>query len=303
MTSIKFMDFEGVRLVELPSPGNRYPDLFSGVAELDAELAERLLKFNNRNRDLSQRRVSELKRTMSAQQWMLNGDTIVFAADDGEPLMLDGQHRAESALQLADGDSYASIIVYGVESDAQITIDQGTRRAAHEQLAIAGVSADKSIAAAIKLLILWDESMLFQAPHEKRTQANTTDIVVWAQLHPEAMALLRDYGARGYRRIPGSKPAVGLVAAYRFGMIDRDLTAALFSGLISPVGLQEGSPILALRARLELISRTRERVTPRDLLGYFITTWNMLRDGRSAPGILNKPKGGTYTAASFPEPK
>lgn len=81
-----------------------------------------------------------------------------------------------------------------------------------------------------------------------------------------------------------------------------DLMGAMFGGLLSPIGLAAESPILAMRRCLENAAYDNERLGERDLLAAFVATWNALRDGRPLQK-LQRPRGGSWTAATFPVPK
>ena len=71
-----------------------------------------------------------------------------------------------------------------------------------------------------------------------------------------------------------------------------------FSRLHTGANLAEGSPILALRQRLETDRRTKRKRTDREQLGMIVTAWNAWRKGRNLKTLTPKP----WNVDNFPEP-
>lgn len=286
------MEFEGITLVELPG----WTDVYAGIAHLDTELAKRLLKYNTHNRAIRRAKVDELVRGFEADEWQLNGEACKF---DSRGVMLDGQHRCTAITEVGEG-AYPSVVVWGLESDSQETMDQVLKRGAFEQLTLAGIEADVTLAATIRVLIRWHDGLLFSAPRSSRV--TNTNIVAWAKAHPGSVERLREFSARGYRRIIGCPPSVTMAVAHELDQIAPRTAEEFFSGLISPVGLPVGSPILALRSRLESILSSRANLPIRDLIGYYISAWNAVREGRSMAKVIG-PRHGRWTPETFPVPQ
>ncbi|MEC3952876.1 hypothetical protein VMT65_07530 [Nocardia sp. CDC153] len=287
------MEFENIPLVEIPP----YTGIYSGIAELDGYLALRLLEHNIGNRTLRAGKVAELVRVLHGGQWQFNGEAIKF---DRHGTMRDGQHRCAAIVEADPAVPVPALIVFGLEPEAQETMDQGMKRQAFEQLTIAGIDSDKTLAAAVRVLIRWNEGLLFI--DHKIADVTTGDVVAWAKANPDGFDMLRELSARGYRRITGCAPSVALAIAYRLAQIDPECAYVFFDSLLKPVGVPDGSPVWALRSRLEQIVKTRQRVPDRNMIGYFISAWNGFREGR-AMAKISGPKGGVWTVATFPEPK
>lgn len=291
---IETLEFEGMDLTEIPP----YCGVFACIASIDKPLAEILLKYNTRNRTLSEAKALNIARAMQNGSWQFNGEAIKF---DRGGVLNDGQHRLYAIANILEGGSYPSLILYGLTSESQLTMDQGAKRGAHEQLALTGANVDSTITAAIRILIRWQEGLLF-GDQVRNGKIGTDDIVAWHERHPVGVEVLRDLGARGYRRILSVPPSISLAVAYRLQEIDQEWAAEFFNGLLTPVGLTEGSPILALRGRLERIGLMKEKVSERDYIAYLILAWNAFRELRKITKVQG-PKGGAWTRETFPEPK
>jgi hypothetical protein len=286
------LEFEGLTLVELPG----WSGVYSCVTEVDVAMADRLLERNTHNRHIRVSKTAELVRGFENGDWQLNGEAIKF---DWNGVLLDGQHRCKAIKEVGEG-AYPSVLIWGLDPKSQETMDQVLKRAAFEQMTLAGIDADATLAATIRVLIRWQDGLLFTAPRSSRV--TNTNIVAWGLAHPDAIERLREFSARGYRRIIGCPPSITMAVAYRLDQIAPKTAQDFFSGLLSPVGIAEGSPILALRQRLERILATRYAVPDRDLIGYYIAAWNGYRDGRNMAQVLG-PRGGKWLPETFPVPR
>lgn len=286
------VDFEGITLNHIPP----YAGIYAGVAIIDKHLAERLLKSNTRNRPMREGKVSEYARAMRSGTWAFNAEAIKISSDG---VLADGQHRLQAITWMDDDDpGYPLLVVYGLTPESQLTMDQGAKRTAHEQLALTGAEVDTTIAAAIRALIAWDTGLYFA--NRTRSIVGTDAIIAWAKERPEAVDAFHELSSRGYRKVVGLPPSITLACAYRFNEIDSDSTAEFFSGLVSPVGLTHGSPILALRHRMERVAITRERISAREFIAYTVTAWNHYRNGNRV-ATITRPRTGTWTEDNFPE--
>ncbi|MFC9432791.1 hypothetical protein [Nocardia sp. NPDC057030] len=278
--------------MELPG----YEGIYSGIAHLNVGLADRLLELNTHNRRVRIGKVAELARGFRSGDWQLNGEALKF---DRLGRMIDGQHRCTAVQEVGRG-AYPSVVIWGLEPSSQETMDQGLQRTAFEMLTLAGVDADVTLAATIRLLIRWREGLLFSAPRSARV--TNTSVVSWGKDNPEAIARLRELARRGYRRVIGTPPSVAMTVAFVLDQIAPKTLEEFYSGLISPVGLPDGSPILALRSRLERIVITRLDLPEREVIGYYLSAWNAFREGRSM-AMMQGPRGGKWTPETFPVPK
>ena len=87
------------------------------------ETASQWLLENDNYRVLNEERVAKYAKDMSSGSWKRNGATIVF---DGRNNLIDGQHRLSACIR--SGEPFETIVVRGVDADADETIDMGQPR-------------------------------------------------------------------------------------------------------------------------------------------------------------------------------
>lgn len=270
----------------------------STIIYIDPAMARRVLAKNTRNRELSELSVAHLMREMTSGRWLYNGEAIKWAIDG---TLLDGQHRLVALSRMPD--DFAAIpflIVRGLPIESQNTMDQGRKRSAGDQLKIDGLASTSptSVAAAIRVYIQWVEGRIFG--DKSTSDIGNTEVVDWAMNNPTELAMISDIIA-GQTKSIKARPAVTVAVMLMLRQIDGVDQREFAEALISGAGLDAGSPILALRERLDRIKQSRVRVSDRDLIGLFVVAWNAYRDGRLLRK-LQRPTNG-WTRDTFPEPK
>ena len=259
--------------------------------------AVELLKLNTHNRRLNERNVMIWAQEMEEGRWRSNGEAIKISETN---VLLDGQNRL-SALALQNDDVRLEfLVVTGLPDDVQITMDQGESRSLAQQLMLSEIEADKSLAAALRLHLLWSRDLLFLDNRNARRHTTAPAMVDYAKNHPRAVELLRQ--GRRYRNAP-LKESLVLVAYAAIGE-QHSVEAAqqFFQGLTDGVNLAPGSPILALRNRLINIKTNRIHMTNQTLLGYTVSAFNAWVAGRPMTKV-QRPKDGYWTQDSFPRIK
>ncbi|MFD7841366.1 hypothetical protein ACFV4K_00300 [Nocardia sp. NPDC059764] len=280
-----------MHLVNSDQPG---APMISQVIEIDAPMARRMLENNPNNRPVRQARVQQYYDDMVSGRWLFNGEAIKLGPD-GE--LLDGQHRLQ-AIARTSGQKFPMLVVRGLSPDTQVTMDQGARRTPADQLTLTGIAGHNTtmVAAALRVYIPWLEGNLFG--DFTRTAVSTTRIVEFATVYPETVALAERFTSVASRL--KCRPAVACAALIRLTEIDEDAAAEFLRLWDSMIGLPAGSPILALRQRLDHLHTHKIRTSDRDQIGLIVAAWNLWRRGKSV-SKLQRPKGG-FTAENFPEP-
>lgn len=279
---LKRADAEAV----VSTPGNYRVYIDSGVAD-------ELLKFNTHNRKLVEGDVLKWAYDMENGRWKYNGEAFKISSDR---VILDGQHRL-TALGLTKNKLIEVLIITGLAPESQATMDQGRRRSADEQLTLQGVQMDPSRVAALKQYIQWADGWMGKETKDKRAQLTTPRIIEWANSNADVIS--RVTYAQKYKKIKAT-PAALLSA---FAIIDRENNRTnadeFFTKLMTGVNLEQGSPILALRNRLDVIQWNRIRVSAKDQIGLIISTFNLWRKGESRNSV-RVPSGG-WTSDTFPK--
>ena len=99
-------------------------NLWADQIEITPDLAAWFLTKNfSGNRKQTAADLKKYARAMKRKHWRLTGETIIFSE---EGVLLNGQHRLESCI--ASGESFITMVVYGVPQSAFPQLDQGHNR-------------------------------------------------------------------------------------------------------------------------------------------------------------------------------
>lgn len=118
------------------------------LIQIDVEKAAELLKNMHPNRKVSPALVDKYAREISANNWRINGESIVIS-NIGR--VLDGQHRLRAVVE--SGIPIWTVLVTGVEEGAMNTFDTGRTRSAADIFGMTGHQNARHLAAL--LLLVW----------------------------------------------------------------------------------------------------------------------------------------------------
>jgi hypothetical protein len=125
----------------------RTAKLSAEVVNVTPQLAENFLRYNVKNRKVSEKQVAFLTREMKQGRFIENGEAIIF---DKNGELKDGQHRLLSIVKSKK--SYNIPIIRGVEPLAMSTYDTGKNRSAADVLGLNGFKNTSVIASFIQAL-------------------------------------------------------------------------------------------------------------------------------------------------------
>lgn len=227
-------------------------------------------------------------------RWVFTADPIRF---DWDGHLIDGQNRLEALSEITDPDFVLPFVVArGLDPDSQMYMDQGARRTTGQQLALKGIASGGSIAAGIKLAMVWERGQLIGDRWGNNPVTNT-EVLEWAQTNRELVALAQSYLHRV--RAIGLRPSSGLSFVIRVAESMPDEVDLFFEEMYSLENLKPGSPTLAFAKR---VARTRGdanlHLSDIDQLGFLIRTWNSWVNGTTRLR-LQLPSGG-WTLENFP---
>lgn len=267
--------------------------LKSTVTLITPEMARGWLDAtNNRNRHLSEALVVRYAEAMRRGEWQLNGDAIRFDEDNA---LLDGQHRLAAVAK--SGIPIRSLVLHGVPSLAQDTMDTGRKRSIADVLAIRGEGHAITLAAALHILYRL-ESGEWAAGRTPTTQQALTLL----KQHPDVRASL-PVGDRVARHVPLLRSGVAAAVHYHVGQInDPNIEAdrkQFFETIVTGAGLKVGDPVLVLRETLSRYKRDRAQLSAVRVTAFVIKAWNAYRDGQTI-SLLRWTSGGSHPE-SFPE--
>lgn len=116
------------------------------VIAVTPELAPRLLQNNDNIRALKESALTKYTTDMLLDAWELNGEALIF---DKHGKLRNGQHRLEACIR--SGRPFNTVAIIGVDRQAEITMDTGSRRELADFLKKQGYADAKNLAAAIRL--------------------------------------------------------------------------------------------------------------------------------------------------------
>lgn len=265
----------------------------TSVVIVSDQTAKRWLAFNKKNRPISNTVVNRYVSDMAHGRWQFAGDPIRF---DTTGNLLDGQHRL-TALSRVPGLQLRFLVIRGLDNNAQTVMDQGRKRSPGQQLALTGLKNSNAVAAAVKILIAWDNGMLFR---DQKLKSEITSAVIEKYVE-EHQDLISKFNAMHTNIVKtDARPSIAGAAAMKFLQIDDAAAVEFFHLLVTGAG-RKGDPIVALDQRLRRLRRDRRVEPDRDVLSFFILSWNAWRDGKSMTKF-QRPRSGSWTKNNFPVP-
>ena len=259
------------------------------------EQAHEYLGYNTHNRNLRGRPASAFAADMANGDFLLNGETIKFATDG---TLLDGQHRLAAIVE--SGVAIRTIIVRGLPSATQETMDGGMKRTFPDVLKLRGEVNYITLATTIRAVAKWEAGI------RGRTDGGSSGPFTNAQLFRvlDTYPWLRD-GCILTAKTATSVGLPGRVGGLLWWLcmrISPEDTEAFFDRLNSDENHKSGDPIYELRKAIQNNSAgIRGERTGRYLLAISIKAWNKYRDGETV-GVLKFRPGGA-NPERFPEPR
>jgi hypothetical protein len=274
---------------------------------IDPNAAAFYLAANTHNRHVRPRRVAQYASDLTAGRWALNGETIKF---DRNGQLVDGQHRLAAVVE--SGIAMHTLVVRGLEPQAQETVDSGSARTAGDVLGLRGMENASSVAAIARMVYRWDHGVRHQVGGVSITAAEASTSALTALIDSDPTIQEASTVARRLGKVGLQPRAVGLcfVLFSRISYLDaRDF----FDRLDSGANLANGSPLLALRRwgnqnmtlASSRLSNRAARISSREehaeSVAAIIKTWNAWRGGKELRRI--RVALGGANAETFPEPR
>lgn len=262
------------------------------VIRVTPDLAQHWLTFNSGNREITQAKVDQYRADMEGGYWLDNGETIRFAYGK----LLDGQHRL-MALVLA-GVTIRMIVVHGVDSEAQATMDTGRSRTPRDVISIEREGRDgkwesATLGSAIHTIIAYESGL---AIYSARKYTNR-EVRNFYLEHASALEGTIRRVAGYPRKFPLLPHARTVAAHYLLSRIDADAADTFFDRLLNGDNLSKTSPMFILRARLDSDRMEKKGRTAYEHFHYVIKAWNAYRKGKAISRTAIYPKAGE----AFPE--
>lgn len=257
--------------------------------------AREYLESNTSNRPLVERRVATLMTAIERGDWMENGDAIKF---NGDGTLLDGQHRLAA---IARGrKAVRTLVIRGLTSESQETMDIGASRTVGNMLAIRGHQWPNQKAAVARQLWTYERSGIVLAsqaginvdptPAELiEIVESRTDIMDWIKFGASIRHADRSLGL--------TDTVVASLAIIFAGLSDEDDAKAFFNQLVTPAHQTDATAVL----RKRLVQHGfHNPIAPKMRLALTIKAWNNWIAG-DKPTRLTWRAGGAHQEP-FPTP-
>lgn len=254
---------------------NRKLGLVAGVVELDAQLAQVLLAHNTENRPVRPSRVRNYRADMLEHHWSLNGQPLIVSNDG---VLSDGQHRC---LAVADTEvAVPTLIVFGVEPETRVTVDQNVTRNAGDYLQMRNRPNARTAAAIVRLRLAYEANE--GTAIRDTARITNAEVLEYEAEHADAVArsaaFVTDMYEQSRRYVSGA--VLGL-CHYLLSDVDQTAADHYIEQVAKGEGLAEGDPAYAVRARLLALGKTGAAVK----IEVILLGWNALRTGRQIKSL------------------
>lgn len=266
----------------------------TGVVNVTPSQAAEWLKHNSHNRALRENKVNGFARDMENGAWVFNGDAIRFAVDG---TLLDGQHRL-TAITRSEV-TVPCLVVWGLPSEAQETMDIGSRRMVRDQLHLRGESNSSELAAIARRSVMAERGTV-EGGSSTYVPTNA-EVFAYIEANP-GLRRAAEVAVQAKGKLPCAPSAIG--SAYFMCARRNEANAETFyiDRVINGLGLRHDDPAYVLRQRIQRDwTTTGRQMANNDVYRYCILAWNHYRSGNSL-SKLQAPKGG-WAAAPMPQPK
>lgn len=255
--------------------------------------AQKILNNNSHNRNIRKRKVDAYARDMKAGKWHNNGETVKIATDG---TLIDGQHRLLAIVM--SGVTVPMVVVSGLDMEVQSTIDTGAKRNFGDQLHLDGKKSGMLLAAIARRGVMLEQGQMYLGGEIQPTENEMREFIDKA---PELLDRCVEVASTMRNDLNRVTPSVAGFAYLMFYAIEPSDAERFMSALSSGVGLDNGSPILALRRKFIRDAATGGPVNANEQLAYMIVGWNLWRENKSVTKIQG-PKGG-FVKGKMPVPK
>lgn len=204
-------------------------------------MAKDMLKRNPLNRNIRERHLKRLEKSIKDDQWQENGQGILIAKDG---TIIDGQHRLTAVVNTKK--SIVSLVVRNLSPAVKETIDLGAQRTCADHLKMQGYTGPVfALAAAAGVCLnfkngVYAEQRQKVSPHEMLHYLKSNrGILKSAQIFSNNLEFMQ--------LLPQS---VSIACHYLFSQIHKSRAEGFFYQLMTGEGITKTSPVLKLRNEL-----------------------------------------------------
>lgn len=252
--------------------------MFATVETITPERATMLLVVNPDNRPLSERRIAEIIREISRDDFQCNGETIIVCK---EGLLNDGQHRLTAIVRT--GITIQSFVAWGVARSSRLTVDVGIARTSGNFLAMEGMTDTNRAASVAMWLLCYNRGFMESNQAGQGRFPTKGEVVSYALQHrDEIIDAIRATQKVGMKALGAHTAAATAYVLCR--RADRAYVDEFFTQFCEGAGFEIGSPIHRLRTKL-----TENKIRPGHKLALILRVWNYWKRGTTELRSLQMP--------------
>lgn len=275
-----------------PAPIQHEGASLAVVTITPATAATMLASRNGHNRKLNEKRVEHLAAEMTSGHWDFNGDACRFGADG---LVLDGQHRLAACVK--SGVPFTTVVISGLATSTQGSMDIGRKRTVADTLAIANEKHATILATSLGFLNRWlyDGRMTNTSRSVPLTPKGAVETLAE---HPGLREHVNAFS--GYRavRVLGS-PGGFSAFAYVITQADRQDAAEFIDGVLVGASLNQNDPRYVVREALMRKYGRYGALSPTGRLHLLMQAW--LAFQRREERVAFRVPSNLYSAKSWPD--
>lgn len=231
----------------------------ANVVTITPKMAEEMLGKNVKNRNVSSRTVDAYARDMATGNWRFTGEAIKVSRGGN---LLDGQHRLLACVK-ADV-PFTTLIVYGLEEDAQDIMDTGRTRTVADALTIKGQALAHRVAAACN----WMTKVKLGYSRDRVTHSEALGIL---QRHP-GLAESAHFVGTAYGMSPALLTCIHYIGAK---LLDNSPFANEFVTIFITGNSYDGCAAHAWRERLMRAKAAKTPITHDHMYKGSVHSWNL----------------------------
>lgn len=254
------------------------------------EIAARWLgkDVNVKNRNKVPLHIKRMADDIISGHWKINGDTIRF---DITGRLVDGQNRLEAIIR--SGIGYWALIVGDLGDDVFESIDRGVNKQVAHSLTAMGYSNAALLAAAGRLVHIWEEGTLAFA-YAPAYAPSAAEILATIRSHPA----LRDsaHWVASHRESFYLAPSMAALIHYTSILANRkELAETFLDQVFSGLRLENTYPAFHLRRFMETQRNERRRASTSHIFHMAVKAWQL--------HVLGKPCRSLRTTETEPFPE
>lgn len=243
---------------------------FAELVTITPAIAKHLLKNNDNNRNIIERRVLEIADDIAAGRWQVNGETIIISRDG---MTNDGQHRLNAVI-MADA-PIQTLVFFGADRDSRLTVDMGKPRSVGDFLGMQNIKNSTLAAAVAKLHLAWSRGIYGAGKSGYGTKQELRE-----QYFDHEDEIIRAIKETGHTKFAHACGKTAIVTAYMIlHRINPDACREFFHRLLEGEGLKRGDAIL--QARAHVMDFAAQRLREWEKLELILKYWNSWRSGKS----------------------